>query len=529
MFQVEHLSVAFPQNGQLHKVVDDISFSLQKGKILGVVGESGSGKSMTALAIMGLLAEKGCSVSGSVYLEDQELLSMSPAQYAQIQGRELAMVFQEPMTSLNPVMRIGRQVGESLCLHAMISSDKAGKEELRQRVLAALREVGLADAEKIYDQYPHELSGGMRQRVMIAQAMICHPKLLIADEPTTALDVVVQAQILQLLRRLHAEHGVSILFISHDLNVIRKICDDVLVMYQGKIVESGAVQTVLRCPQHAYTKTLVARLPERGGIQPSQHAVLEIENLNVFYEEKRKGFWPAKTRRKVIENLTLSVYEGEILGIVGESGCGKSTLAKAITGLNQEYEGHLRMDAQLHPQMVFQDPFSSLNPAHTIGWILEEPLRKRYSKKERYARVCSMLEDIGLNASYYHRYPNELSGGQRQRISIGAALLTDSKFLIADEAVSALDVTVQSQILAFLLELHEKRKLTMLFISHDLNIVRHICHRIAVLYQGRLVELGDAEEVYANPKHAYTKLLLSVGKGEESIGAIDSKTGESSK
>lgn len=514
MFQVEHLSVAFPQDGQLHKVVDDISFSLPDGKILGVVGESGSGKSMTALAIMGLLAEKACTVSGSVYLEDQELLSMTPAQYTQVQGKNLAMVFQEPMTSLNPVMRIGRQVGESLRLHEAISSDQAGKETLRQRVLAALQEVGLSEAEKIYDQYPHELSGGMRQRVMIAQAMICHPKLLIADEPTTALDVVVQAQILQLLKRLHEEHGVSILFISHDLNVIREICDEVLVMYQGQIVERGAVQTVLRTPQHAYTKTLVARLPERSSVQPSRHAVLEIENLNVFYEEKARGPWSKKARRRVIEDLTLSVYEGEILGIVGESGCGKSTLAKAITGLNPEYEGILRMDAQLRPQMVFQDPFSSLNPAHTIGWILEEPLRKRYAKKERYARVCSMLEDIGLDASYYHRYPDELSGGQRQRISIGAALLTDSKFLIADEAVSALDVTVQSQILAFLLELHEKRKLTILFISHDLNIVRHICHRVAVLYQGKLVELGDAEEIYANPQHPYTKRLLNVGKEE---------------
>lgn len=513
MFEVKHLSITFPENGQQRPVVNDISFSLPKGKILGVVGESGSGKSMTALAAMGLLAEKNCLVQGEIFLEDTELLSLTAQEYRKIQGKDISIIFQEPMTSLNPVMRIGSQVGESLFLHGLAEKNKEGKELVRRKVLAALRDVGLTDAEKVYDQYPHELSGGMRQRVMIAQAMICQPKLLIADEPTTALDVVVQAQILQLLKKLHDERNVSILFISHDLNVVREICEDVLVMYQGQIVERGNVREVLEHPQHEYTKTLIARLPKRNPLVQTGQKIMDIQQLNVFYQEKEKGLFSKKKNRKVIQDLNLSVYEGEILGIVGESGSGKSTLAKTIVGLNPNYTGHIQMEKDVRPQMVFQDPFGSLNPAHQIGWTLEEPLRVCGIRdwKQRYERVCSMLQDIGLDASYYHRYPNELSGGQRQRISIGVALLMDSKLLVADEAVSALDVTVQSQILALLLEMHRKRNLTMLFISHDLNIVRHICHRVAVLYRGELVELAEAQELYEHPQHPYTKQLLSLG------------------
>ncbi len=509
IFSVANLSVAFPEEKGLHTVVNDISFEMEEGQILGVVGESGSGKSMTALAAMGLLKEDAKILNGSICLDGQELLQLDPKEHCQLRGCQMSMIFQEPMTSLNPVMKIGKQVGESLLLHKD-SAASLDKEQIRTKVLEALRDVGLTNAEKIYDQYPHELSGGMRQRVMIAQAMICEPKLLIADEPTTALDVVVQAQILDLLKELHHKKNISILFISHDLNVIKELCTDVLVMYQGEIVERGPVRRVLEQPEHEYTKTLVAAIPDQTMPAHRKKTTLSMQDFSVFYTDKENGIFGKKQRRRVVKSVDLKVYEGEILGIVGESGSGKSTLAKAIVGLNTDTDGNMNLDTAVKPQMVFQDPFGSLNPSRTIGWILSEPLRVRgiRDKNERRELVCSMLQDVGLNESYYGRYPRELSGGQRQRISIAAALLMDSKLLVADEPVSALDVTVQSQILKLLLEVHEKRKLTMLFISHDLNIVRHICHRVAVMYEGEIVEMGTAEEVYSNPQHPYTKQLL---------------------
>ena len=510
LFSVKNLSVAFQEEKGLHTVVNDISFEMEEGQILGVVGESGSGKSMTALATMGLLKEEAQVLSGSICLDDQELLNLDKNEHCRLRGCQMSMIFQEPMTSLNPVMKIGKQVGESLILHKD-SAASLGKEQIRKKVLEALRDVGLTNAEKIYDQYPHELSGGMRQRVMIAQAVICEPKLLIADEPTTALDVVVQAQILDLLKELHQKKKISILFISHDLNVIKELCTDVLVMYKGDIVERGPVRRVLEQPEHEYTKTLVAAIPNQNQPAQREKRALALQDFSVFYTDKENGIFGKKQRRRVVKSVGLEVYEGEILGIVGESGSGKSTLAKAIVGLNTDTEGSMNLDLSANPQMVFQDPFGSLNPSRTIGWILSEPLRVRgiRDKKERRELVCSMLQDVGLDESYYDRYPRELSGGQRQRISIAVALLMDSKLLVADEPVSALDVTVQSQILKLLLEIHAKRNLTMLFISHDLNIVRHICHRVAVMYQGEIVEMGTAEEVYSNPKHPYTKELLA--------------------
>ncbi len=528
LFKVNHLSIAFPEEVKgsrdltLHTVVDDISFSIKEGEILGIVGESGSGKSMTALAAMGLLSKDAQILGGDIRFDGHDILSMTEETQSEIRGNDISMIFQEPMTSLNPVMKIGAQVGETLKLHTALN-----KEEIHKRVVDALADVGLPDPEALCHKYPHELSGGMRQRVMIAQAMICEPKLLIADEPTTALDVLVQQQILDLLLDLHHRKNVAILFISHDLNVIKKLCDNVLVMYEGKIVERGEVRRVLEHPEHEYTKTLMASFPENAAGQPKERPALSLRHVNVYYQENQRTLFGKKEHRRVIKDLSLTVQEGEMFGIVGESGCGKSTLAKAIVGLNPDYDGEIvfsqngeevgtprageqNRTALYRPQMVFQDPFSSLNPVHKIGWIMTEPLRVLgiKDKVEQRRRVEEMLSDVGLDASYYDRYPRELSGGQRQRVSIGTALLRDPKILVADEPVSALDVTIQSQILDLLLELHRKRHLTILFISHDLNLVRHICSRVAVLYDGELVETGDVEEVYRQPQHEYTKRLL---------------------
>lgn len=513
--RVKDLSIQFTDRGTSEEVVKKISFPIYEGEILGVVGESGSGKSMSALSIMGLLPDSAVVNSGSIEFckkdgKTVDLLTLSEPEREQIQGEEIAMVFQEPMTSLNPVMKIGKQVGENLALHTSLS-----KEEIRVKSAEALRAVGLSEAESLLERYPHELSGGMRQRVMIAQAMIASPRLLIADEPTTALDVIVQAQILRLLKKIHHEKNTSILFISHDLNVIRKICDRVLVVYQGVIVEQGETGQVLSCPRHEYTKRLVASIPEKTGTADSRKEILKISNLDVFYQEGG-GFFKRASRKKALSDVNLSVREGEILGIVGESGCGKSTLSKTIVGLNRDYSGTIETDGELHPQMVFQDPFGSLNPAKKIGWILEEPLRVRgiSDPHERRRLAEEMLVKIGLDESFYSRRPRELSGGQRQRISIGTALLSDSRLLVADEPVSALDVTVQSQILKLLLDMHKERKNTLLFVSHDLNIVRRVCHRVAVLYLGEVVESGEVEAIYRNPCHPYTRLLLASFLGE---------------
>lgn len=514
---VKDLSIEFTDRGASEEVVKKISFPIYEGEILGVVGESGSGKSMSALSMMGLLPDSAVINSGSIEFckkdgEMVDLLKLSGQEREQIQGEEIAMVFQEPMTSLNPVMKIGTQVGENLVLHTKLS-----KEEIRSKCVEALQAVGLSDAEALLERYPHELSGGMRQRVMIAQAMIASPRLLIADEPTTALDVIVQAQILRLLKRIHQKKHTSILFISHDLNVIRELCSRVLVVYQGVIVEQGDTDQVLNHPSHEYTRHLVASIPERTGRADSRKEILKISNLDVFYREGG-GFFKKDSRKKALSNVSLSVQEGEILGIVGESGCGKSTLSKTIVGLNRDYSGTIETDGELHPQMVFQDPFGSLNPTKKIGWILEEPLRLRgiSDRNERRRLAEEMLVKIGLDESFYSRRPRELSGGQRQRISIGTALLSDSRLLVADEPVSALDVTVQSQILKLLLDIHEERRNTLLFVSHDLNIVRRVCHRVAVLYLGEIVESGEVEEIYHNPCHPYTRLLLASSLGENS-------------
>ena len=506
LVEIKDLTIGFQEGKTISPAVKGISFEVREGEILGVVGESGSGKSMSALALMGLLPKDAIVTQGQILFKGTDLLTMKDEEKRKLQGSRMAMVFQEPMTSLNPVMKIEKQVGESLKLHTSLSD-----KEIHERVTAALEEVGLSDPESLCTKYPHELSGGMRQRVMLAQATVCSPDLIIADEPTTALDVIVQAQILRLLKKIHRENNTSILFISHDLNVIKEICDRVIVVYKGDIVEEGVTREVLLNPKHDYTKRLVASIPEDHAAGGNGREILRLEDLNVYYDTRTGAFWKKKGKKHVIHDVSMTAYDGEILGIVGESGCGKSTLCKTILGLHNNYTGTVKMDDNLRPQMVFQDPFSSLNPARKIGWILEEPLRLRgiTDRDKRRQMVADMLVDVGLDPSFADRRPRELSGGQRQRISIGTALLMDSRVIIADEPVSALDVTVQSQILRLILRLHDEKKMTILFITHDLNIVRRICRRVVVLYRGEIVESGLAEEIYRAPAHPYTELLLN--------------------
>ena len=517
LLEVKNLTIEFPVADGMRTVVDHVNFSLNPGEIVGIVGESGSGKTITVQTIMGLKKPDAQIKEGEIIFNGTDLLKISDEELAKIQGNDLSMVFQEPMTSLNPVKKIGWQVAESLRIHTSMSD-----EEIQQRVVEILANVGLPKPEELCNKYPHQLSGGMRQRVMIAMAMICWPKLLVCDEPTTALDVTVQAQILQLLRKIHEEANTSILFISHDLNVVKEVCQRVIVMYKGKIVEEGYTEEVLYNPKHEYTKHLIAAIPTNRQDMREEEYVVEAKDLNVYYSVKGKGMFGKKQEKHVVQNLDFYIKRGEILGLVGESGCGKSTLAKCIVGLNKNYTGTLNVKEE-HPQLVFQDPYSSLNPTKKIGWILEEPLKIHgmKDKAKRKELVDQMLTQVGLDPSYADRYPSELSGGQRQRISIGGSLILNSKFIVADEPVSALDVTVQSQVLNLLLDLHRTHQLTYLFISHDLNIVRHFCNRVIVMYLGEIVEEAEVEEIYEDPKHPYTQLLFhSILTGDRKLQKI---------
>ena len=517
LLEVNNLTIGFPDEEGLHTVVDHVNFSIGRGEIVGIVGESGSGKTITVQTIMGLKKPDAQILSGEILFNGTDLLKVSDEELAKIQGNDMSMVFQEPMTSLNPVKKIGWQVAESLKIHTSMSD-----EEIHERVIEILANVGLPKPEELCQKYPHQLSGGMRQRVMIAMAMICWPKILVCDEPTTALDVTVQAQILQLLRKIHSEANTSILFISHDLNVVKEVCQRVIVMYKGKIVEEGYTEDVLYHPKNDYTKHLIAAIPTNRKDMRKEDYVVEAKNLNVYYSVKGKGMFGKKEQKHVVQNVDFHIKRGEILGLVGESGCGKSTLAKCVVGLNKNYTGTLNVKEE-HPQLVFQDPYSSLNPTKKIGWILEEPLKIHgmQDKAKRKELVDQMLTQVGLDPSYADRYPSELSGGQRQRISIGGSLILDSKFIVADEPVSALDVTVQSQVLNLLLDLHRTRELTYLFISHDLNIVRNFCNRVIVMYLGEIVEEAEVEEIYEDPKHPYTQLLFhSILTGERKLQKI---------
>ena len=574
MIKIDNLSVAF--DGP--EVVRNVSFEIGDGEILGVVGESGSGKSVTALTLMGLVAETARVTSGKIYYDDQLLLvagvPRNRALYREYQGQKMSMVFQEPMTSLNPTMKIGAQVEEVLLLHdkkcqdveiiskkddagaiksaqdgkALAGEKKAGKAETdeakngiagflqerreekerrRARVLEALRGVGLKDVEKLLDCYPHQLSGGMRQRVMIAMAVILHPGLIIADEPTTALDVTIQNQIIDLLKKINAEQKNSMLFITHDLNLARRLCDRILVMQDGQIVEEGITEEIFGDPRGDYTKKLISAVPGRTGKKKSSHSLkikeqkvaakplVEVRDLSVYYRENANSLFGKTVKKCVVHHADFDVYEGEILGLVGESGCGKTSLSKAILGLNKMIEGSVVHHSN-SPQMVFQDPYGSLNPTKTVGWLLQEPLRaqgvldpsKAMTEKDRIAAAHDMLSKIGMKEKYFNRRPSQLSGGQRQRISIGQALITHPGLVIADEPVSALDVTIQAQILELIRSLQEELKTSFLFISHDINVIYQVSDRIMVMKDGKILEIGETEDVFACPKDAYTKELL---------------------
>ena len=539
MIRIENLSVAFGET----EVVKNVSLDLADGEILGLVGESGSGKSVTALTLMGLAADSARITGGRILFDDVVLREAGKpcdkALYRKYQGAKMSMVFQEPQTSLNPTQRVGRQVEEMLRLHTGMT-----KEEIRKCVLETFEAVGLRDTERVYASYPHQLSGGMRQRIMIAMAVILHPRLLVADEPTTALDVTIQSQIIELLRRINQKQNNAMLFITHDLHLARRLCHRVAVMKDGCVVETGTAEEVFDHPSQAYTRRLVEAVPSRmeGKAEEQsrdrednkQNPVLKVHNLFVYYQDgksnqpseqaegtggKRRTLAERFFRRKgqcVVWDADFEIYSGESLGLVGESGCGKTSLSKAILGINPCVEGEI-IHASIRPQMVFQDPYSSLNPAKTIGWLLQEPLRaegaldrtKAMTKGDMEAAAYDMLRKVGLEESYFHRRPSQLSGGQRQRVSIGQALITGPGFLVADEPVSALDVTIQAQIMELLQRLQQELHLAYLFISHDINVVYRMCDRIMIMQEGRIIEIGETEEVFSHPREDYTKLLLS--------------------
>ncbi|WP_413722224.1 ABC transporter ATP-binding protein [Sodalis sp. RH24] len=519
LISVERLSIEFGSR----RVVDDVSFALLPGKTLCIAGESGSGKSLASLAIMGLLPNEASVPGGAIVFDGRDLLSLSDPEMQPLRGKQIGMIFQEPMTSLNPLMTVGQQLEETLQRH-----EPFDRRARRMRVVEMLDAVKFTQVEKRLKQYPHELSGGMRQRVMIAMAMLCKPRVLIADEPTTALDVTIQAQILQLMRELQREFNTSVLLITHDMGVVAEMADDVVVMNQGRIEERAPAAQLFHAPRAAYTRKLLAAVPVLGSappIAPVEHAepLLSVNRLTVRFPVRREGFSP---RRQVfaVDNVTFDLWPGETLGIVGESGCGKSSLGKALMNMvpfegsarlaGQELNG-LRGDAlnavRQEIQMVFQDPYAALNPRQSVFELVGEPMliHQRMRGEERRARVGQLLEQVGLPAGVMDRYPHQFSGGQRQRICIARALALNPRLIIADESVSALDVSVQAQVLALLEALRGEYRLSYVFISHDMAVVERICHRVAVLFAGRIVEIGPRDQVLHHPRHPYTRRLLS--------------------
>lgn len=519
ILSVEKLTIQFGTK----RVVDDVSFAVGKGKTLCIAGESGSGKSLSSLAIMGLLPELAQIPQGAIIFENTDLLTQPESALRRLRGHDIGMIFQEPMTSLNPLMTIRQQLDENLRQHTQLSSsERLGK--IRQMLDA----VKMSQADKRLQQYPHELSGGMRQRVMIAMAMLCQPKLLIADEPTTALDVTIQAQILALLDELKREFDTSIIMITHDMGVVAEVADDVVVMNQGRVEEKNSVRSVFLSPKAPYTQKLLEAVPVLGkapqitAIQ-SPKPILTVRDLTVRFPVRRDGFFKAKKEVHAVNGVNFDLYCGETLGIVGESGCGKSTTGKALMNM-LDYSGDVHLDGlalhNLHGQqlvnvrqdiqMIFQDPYAALNPRKTIFELVGEPLliHKKMPEELRRELVKELLEKVNLPADAMERYPHQFSGGQRQRICIARALALNPKVIIADESVSALDVSVQAQVLELLEQLREQYNLSYLFISHDMAVIERICHRVAVMYFGQIVEIGPREQVLHHPQHPYTKRLL---------------------
>ena len=559
LLHINNLTVEFKNENGFHKAVDGISFAVGKGEILGIVGESGSGKSVTSLAIMKLLAIPPAKISSGEILFNAadinvEILNLSEKEMRKIRGNEIGMIFQEPMTSLNPVMKCGKQVMEVIRLHQKVS-----KAEAKTKTIHLFNEVMLPQPETVFEKYPHELSGGQKQRVMIAMAISCNPLLLIADEPTTALDVTVQKTILELLKNLQRKHNMSVIFITHDLGVVAEIADKIAVMYKGKIVEMGNAKEIIISPQHPYTKGLMAcrpnmetrleKLPTVGDFMQNadsfdyksisteerfknhniiyhQTPILSIKELNVDFVTKRNIFGRITASFKAVKNISFDVYEGETLGLVGESGCGKTTLGRSILQLIEASSGKIvykgktltelssqemrKLRQKL--QIIFQDPYSSLNPRITIGNAIMEPLKVHnlyQSDKQRKNRAIELLERVDMNESQFNRYPHEFSGGQRQRICIARTLALNPELIICDESVSALDVSVQAQVLNLLNELKKDFKFTYIFISHDLSVVKFMSDRMIVMQKGEIVEMGESDAIYRNPASDYTRKLIS--------------------
>ncbi|RZK55650.1 MAG: ABC transporter ATP-binding protein [Pedobacter sp.] len=570
MLEVKELAISFYNREEKtwSEAVHKISFSLAKGKVLGIVGESGSGKSVTSFSIMRLHDSKNANIEGQIELDNISILKLSDNEIRNYRGNKMAMIFQEPMTSLNPVFTCGFQVQEAIMLH-----QKVGKDVAKAQTIALFNEVQLPRPENIFESYPHQLSGGQKQRVMIAMALSCNPELLIADEPTTALDVTVQKTILELLLRLKDERNMGLIFITHDLAVISEIADELLVMYKGNIVEQGPAKALFENPQHPYTKGLLAcrpapqrrlkKLPvvadflnedKTVGVKHllainsytdeeidlrraelyNQKPLLKVQKLCTWYPIKKGLFGKTTDYVKAVDNITFDVFPGETLGLVGESGCGKTTLGRSILRLVEPTSGNIIFNGtdlttlskselrnmRKDIQIIFQDPYSSLNPKITVGNAIMEPLQVHgifKNDSERKALVLSLLEKVNLNADHFDRYPHEFSGGQRQRIVIARALALKPKFIICDESVSALDVSVQAQVLNLLRELQQEFGLTYIFISHDLAVVKHISDRMIVMNKGKIEEEGFPEIIYNTPKADYTKKLIDAIPGKKEL------------
>jgi peptide/nickel transport system ATP-binding protein len=556
IIQVRNLSVEFRTDEGTVKAVKGISFDVPRGKTVGLVGESGSGKSVTSLALMRLIPNPpGKVTSGELLFDGTDLLKLSEAKMRGIRGNRISMIFQEPMTSLNPVFTVGNQISETLMLHQKLSKTQAAAKSID-----LLQQVGIPNPKERVNSYPHELSGGQRQRVMIAMAIACEPEMLIADEPTTALDVTIQKQILDLLADLQKKYQMSMLFITHDLGVIADIADEVVVMYRGDIVERGTSLQIFSKPQHPYTKGLLAcrpslernprRLPvvsdfmtsdgkekpidvsvlkkqkQTREIAAGQSVLLQIQNVKKHFPMQKGIFGNVKSWVKAVDDVTLTVRKGRTLGLVGESGCGKTTLGRTILRLIEPTEGKIIYDGtdittldrekmramRRKMQIIFQDPYASLNPRMTVGAALMEPMIIHHlgeNSDERLSMAGDLIQKVGLDRAMLNRYPHEFSGGQRQRVCIARALAVKPEFIVCDESVSALDVSIQAQILNLLLDLQDELHLTYVFISHDLAVVKFISDEVAVMYNGKVVEMNDAVGIYENPQHDYTKKLLS--------------------
>jgi len=551
---VRNLNVAFPDERQPIPAVKNLSFSLKRGETLAIVGESGSGKSVTALSLMRLIEQSGGLVACDSLLlrrrngQVSDLTTLSSSQVRSVRGADIAMIFQEPMTSLNPVFPVGEQIAESIRLHQGLSGDEALAEARRM-----LEQVRIPEADAILGRYPHQLSGGMRQRVMIAMALSCRPAVLIADEPTTALDVTIQAQILQLIKVLQDEMEMGVIFITHDMGVVADIADRVLVMYQGEAVETGTVEQIFHAPEHPYTRALLAAVPRLGAMNgsdlPRRFPLISLTNPGFQEAETEqdtvvpgdpilqvrdlvtrfplRGGLLNRVKREVhaVENVSFDLWPGETLSLVGESGSGKSTTGRALLRLVATQGGSITFngkridllpDGQLQPlrrdiQFIFQDPYASLDPRQTVGYSIMEPLRVHglLNLEESERRVAWLLERVGLKPEHAWRYPHEFSGGQRQRICIARALALNPKVVIADESVSALDVSIRAQIINLLLDLQREMGIAFLFISHDMAVVERISHRVAVMYLGQIVEIGPRRAVFENPQHPYTRKLMA--------------------